>query len=215
MHAHERKTFPLVLPALFGAAGGLLNASLLWFQVPEKIADFKSVIFVCGALHGAALATCGVVGANLALRYPRLRVPIWLVVGYLAGWISWIPAHFLILEKPLIKALVWPLTLEKLSEAAWRPFQYFGLVGLLLAAALSIAPHAVRRSPLGLRGLGIAAGVLGSFWFWAMFEAHARVGYVAALHGTIWGLLVGAAVAWRTNRDTSPPPEVKMPDGRV
>lgn len=195
MNTSERTALSPGLPALLGAAGGFLNALLLWLQVPEKIADFKWVILVCGALHGAALAACGIIGANLALRHPRLRVPIWLVAGYIAGWISWVPAHHFLLEKPLVTALVWPFTLEKLSEAAWRPFQYFGLVGLLLAATLNLAPPALRRSPLALRGIGIAVGILGSFWFWGMFEAHARMGYVAALHGTIWGLLVGAAVA--------------------
>lgn len=36
-------------------------------------------------------------------------------------------------------------------------------------------------------------------------QAHARLGYMAALHGTLWGLLVGAAISWRTGPRTERP----------
>lgn len=195
MGAARQKPIGLVLPALFGATGGFLNGLLLWLQVPEKVVDFKPEILACGALHGAILAACGIAAANVALRHPRLCPLIWLAAGYVAGWLSWVPTHWLVADNPLIKALVWPLTLDKPLEVAWRPLQHFGLVALLLAAALTLAPPALMRRGLAPRGLAIAAGVLGSLWFWGLFQDHARLGYFALLHGTIWGLLVGAGIA--------------------
>lgn len=200
MDTPEHRPFGLVLPALLGAVGGLLNALLLWLQVPEKVVDFKPVILVCGALHGGVLAACGIAAANIALRRARLRLPIWIVAGYLAGWISWIPTHVLIADSPPSKALLWPFMLERPLEAVWRPFQYFGMVGLVLAVVLTIASPGMRRSPLGLRGLAIGSGVLGSLWFWGVFQAHMRMGYLALLHGTLWGLLVGAGLALARER---------------
>lgn len=195
MSAPDRQPFALAVPSLMGAAGGFLNGLLLWLQVPEKVVDFKPEILACGALHGAVLAACGIAAANIALRHPRLCLPVWIAAGYVAGWLSWVPTHWLVADNPLLKALVWPLALDRPLEAAWRPFQYFGLVALLLAAALTLAPTTLGRPALALRGLAIAAGAAGSLWFWGVFQDHARLGYFSLLHGTIWGLLVGAGLA--------------------
>lgn len=191
-----------MLPTLFGALGGFLNALLLLLQIPEKVVDFRPVILGCGAFHGAVLAACAILGANVACRYRRLRWPACLLAGHIGGWISWIPTHHLIADHPLIKSALWPFTIGNALDAAWRPFQYFGLVALLLAAALSLATPSRRRSPWTMRALAIASGILGSFWFWALMRAHISLGYMAALHGTLWGLLVGAAISWRTNPQT-------------
>lgn len=200
MNASRANAFGRVLPVLLGSAGGFFNALLLWLRIPERVGDFEPVILLCGALHGGVLAACGLAGAGLALRHERLRVPVWIATGYAAGWISWIPAHRLILDKPLVEALFWPFTGDVIWEAVWRPFQYFGLVGLFLAAALTVASATLRRSPLGLRALGVASGIVGSLWFWCMFEGHARMGYVAAIHGVIWGMFVGAGLSLGARR---------------
>jgi hypothetical protein len=197
MSSPKNTPYRVALPTLLGGAGGFLNALLLWLQVPEKVAEFKPIILLCGALHGAVLAACGVAAANLALRHARLRPAIWLAAGYVAGWLSWVPAHFFLAKNPLLNALFWPFTLDHPWEAAWRPFQYFGLVGLLLAVALTLAPTGARRSALGMRGLCMVSGVLGSLWFWGVFQTPMRLGYFALIHGAIWGLLVGAGLAWR------------------
>lgn len=184
-----------MLPTLFGGIGGLLNALLLWLQVPEKVADFRMVILPCGAFHGAVLACCAVLAANVARRAGRMKLLAWLAAGYVGGWISWIPSHHLLADHPLIKSLLWPFQIGSATDAAWRPFQYFGLVSLILAATLSLMPSAPRRAALGFRMAGVTAGILGSLWFWSLMESHARWAYLSMVHGSIWGLVVGAAIS--------------------
>lgn len=195
--ASETRTCRLALPTLCGAIGGFLNALLLWLQLPERVGEFKPILLLCGAIHGAVLAACGIAAANLAFRRARLRPLVWLLAGYVAGWASWVPTHVLVADNPLLKSLVWPFTLETRWAAAWLPFQYFGLVASCLAVALAVAPAGMRRSPFGPRALAIASGILGSLWFWCAIQDGMRLAYFAAIHGAIWGLLVGAGLAWR------------------
>jgi hypothetical protein len=106
----------------------------------------------------------------------------------LAGYLSWIPLARWAIDEPWGRSLLWPFQDESWLSVAWAPFAYFGGVSVIYFTLLSVLGH--RRGWLLQTVCGVSAGVLGSAWFWSEFEPW----YFATIHGTIWGLLVGAGV---------------------
>jgi hypothetical protein len=168
-------------------------------QVPEPVHDnpkFGWVVVPAGAIHGAVLVLIPVlVAAALAAWRLTFRVLMTPLVGWLAGYASWIPLHHWVVEETWLDSLSWPWGQSGgWTDAIWVPFPHFGLVAAIYFVAFVAPGLRGRRMPIMVAA--VCAGVLGSLWWWIEFEPW----YFAAIHGSVWGLLVG----WATTRLSRP-----------
>jgi len=174
-----------------GAAGGVVNGWLCFAGIPVPVREslgFDWLVVPGGALHGAILALLPVVVAVVVGRWSlRWRTFVAPAVGWTSGYFSWIPLHHLVFGESMARSLAWPWAGGIGLEAAWKPFAFFGLVSLFWY--LVIATGGLRLSRWQLAMLVACAGAFGSLWFWTEFDQW----YLAGLHGTIWGVLVGWA----------------------
>jgi hypothetical protein len=175
--------------ALAGGLGGLINATLCYVDWPENVplAGFHWHVIPAGLIHGSALAVLPV-GAGLLgrqLKWP-LRWFVALPVGWIVGYVSWIPLGMSIFEQPLSEAVRFDI--ERWNETVVGPIQMFGGVAALLYLGVAHTP----TRPLSGKALivAITAGVLGSLWFWIGDQW-----YFSLLHGAVWGCLVGLALS--------------------
>jgi hypothetical protein len=180
----------LLVVALAGAVGGGINAWLCFVRIPVPVEDdpsFRWVIVPGGALHGAALAAIPLAVAMAVSRRPLwFRLLLLPVVGWTAGYVSWIPLHHWGLDETWGDSLRWAFDNEaSFGSVGSTPFRQFGLVAVIYFLALTL--RGGRRSLAGYLTFGICAGVLGSLWWWIELGPW----YFAPIHGTIWGTLVG------------------------
>jgi hypothetical protein len=178
--------------ALAGGLGGAVNATLCYFEWPTGIsnADFHWHIIPTGFLHGSVLALLAfVAGVNARQLKALKRWALALPVGWLAGYIAWIPLHMSAFDRPASSALMWPIAdTEGWFAVIVSPIAYLGGVAVLLYLWVVERP---RRSVLANVMASSVAGMLGSLWFWIIFETW----YLSLVHGLIWGSLVGLALA--------------------
>lgn len=181
---------------LLGAIGGGANAWLCYAQIPVAVgtssadisngAAFKWHVVPAGAFHGAALALIPALAVFLlrgrTLAANLVAAPL---VGWLSGYLSWIPLGRSAFDWSWGKAVTYSFH-ESAVQALWIPLPYFGLVGLLYFLALQVTfrKHPGRSLVVALV---VASGVLGSLWWWIAWKPW----YFAVLHGTIWGVAVG------------------------
>jgi len=108
------------------------------------------------------------------------------MIGYLSGYVSWVP-----LNASLGFTWDWYKPKIELFYLYW-PFHHFGLVGLGYYFCLNILKR-LTDVRLGVHlAAGVLSGILGSLWWWIFWG----VWYFSLIHGTIWGGLVGLGV-WR------------------
>lgn len=188
---------------MLGGLGGAVNASLCYLKLPvgvgEKV-NFHWHLVSAGAMHGALLAVIAVVCASLAWNAKAaLRWALVPVVGWLAGWISWIPLGFSIkiFERSIADVIFWPFRGEA-REAILGLWQYFGLVSaihyLLLCPLRGLADKRLNAQIAS----GVLSGVLGSLWWWIDIKPW----YFSLVHGAIWGSLAGFGV-WKSQMNQS------------
>lgn len=193
-----------------GAAAGAANAAACWLEWPVPVPDagdvFRWHLVPAGAIHGAILVGLALVAFD-ALRHAsgRLRILAAPMVGWAAGYLSWIPiAASIDTERSALSILGWPF--DGFVGSLVAPWQGFGLVSWAFYWGLIL----LERGPASAwaRGLaGVAAGALGSLWFWIGMEAW----YLSLLHGAVWGLLVAQSAGASRNqpsasdRSTLPP----------
>jgi hypothetical protein len=189
-----RATQTLMRAGLAGAIGGAVNGALCVLGWPVAAADskvtFSWLVILGGCAHGCALALIAVAAAAYGrdLATPR-RWAVSLLVGWIAGYVSWVPLD-ISLGTAVPKALMWPVAeVSPLVAALWLPFLYFGGVAALWYLWLSrrSGEDSVRASMLAASG----AATAGSLYWWISWHPW----YFSPLHGTIWGCLVGFAVA--------------------
>jgi hypothetical protein len=186
--------------AACGGLGGATNALLCYAEIPTAVKDspeFHWHVIPAGAIHGAVLAALafGVALLLSSQTVPR-RLAAGVPVAWLAGFASWIPLNRSAFDEPWPKSLTWTFH-DGLASSLLAPLQYFGFVALLYYAAVTfwlatehrLGPHVA---------LAVAAGTLGSLWWWIVFEPW----YFSPLHGAIWGTFVGLG-AWQTCRAES------------
>ena len=183
----------LAVVAVLGAAGGGINAWLCLARIPVPVhddPDFNWLVVPGGAVHGAIMAivplTAALTLSGWRVGYQVLVAP---VVGWIAGYVSWILLHHWVFDKGWSASLVWPLQIDGWLGVAWAPFPYFGAVSAI--AYVSLTAGGLGRSRARTAALMTFAGVLGSFWWWLEFGPW----YFAAIHGTIWGVLVGWGIS--------------------
>ncbi len=194
----------LGLIGLLGGVGGAINAFLCYAKLPVPVGNFVTFnwhIVPAGAAHGALLALISVaVAARLSKRKPSIRWWALPVVGWVAGWLSYIPLHLSITERfsveSVFRALIWPLGDGKLEILGLLryPFEAFGLVGATYYVFLSFFDQIGRSLRVRHVMWGVISGCLGSLWFWTSYHW-----YFSLLHGTIWGSLVGFGV-WKSQQ---------------
>jgi len=199
----------LGLIGLLGGVGGAINAWLCYANLPVAFGDGKGPagfswhIIPLGCAHGALLALTAV---GLALLFSKgnllVRCAGLPISGWLSGWFSLIPIHLYLAVKEfgvsprrLFAALIWPLNGSHEAAPPWMPFLYFGFVGLAYYFLLNICRQLPAKKLLVHVVMGSASGSLGSLWWWSMWKPW----YFSALHGTIWGSLVGFGV-WKSQR---------------
>ncbi|HPA21506.1 MAG TPA: hypothetical protein PLU30_27445 [Verrucomicrobiae bacterium] len=215
MNGAPKPRFPILLPTLLGGIAGTLNGLMLFIEHIDDTGfgavNFPWSIIPCGTFHGAVLAAFAVVAANLLVGRPRRPAVAPLVIGYLAGGISFIPTGIFFYEWPIPIALTWPMTFGRFAtnplpdclQPVIGPFQVFGLVTLILSAALLWTPRRLWASlPFPLCA-AIVAGVLGSLCFWITYPGFATHLFV---DGTVWGLLVGLGLRWGQQRSPAHAP---------
>lgn len=181
-----RITSSPVLPVACGALAGALNAAACWADWPVAIpdAEFAWHIVPAGAAHGAVLVATALLGRLAMCRAPRaLAWSAGPVLGWLAGYVSWMPI-FLSIDGGG-SPLAWPF--GGWMEALLTPWQAFGFVAWAWYWSLLLPGSGRTRRVLG----GVVAGAIGSAWFWSAMQ----VWYLCLLHGAAWGLLVGQAEA--------------------
>jgi hypothetical protein len=182
----------MLLLALLGGAAGAINAWLCLVQLPVPIKgiDFRWVIVPGGAVHGAVLAIVPVwVGLVVSNCRSVLRILLAAPIGWMAGYLSWIPLDRWAIGESWRNSLLWLSRLDSGPGVIWAPFAYFGLVSALLFL-LRIRVGAV-GGVVRQVSCATVAGVMGSLWFWIDSEPW----YFAPIHGTIWGVLVGLGLA--------------------
>ena len=179
---------------MLGGLGGAINAALCYAKLPVPTGEqgsFEWHVIPAGGAHGALLALIAAgCAAGLWNQRAWIRWAAVPVVGWLAGWLSWIPLHLSIVEGELLKAILWPFSNSK--ELVLGLWQYFGLVSLLCYAGLQWLRRFSPRHRWAPFAVGIGSGCLGSLWWWIEVEPW----YFSLLHGTIWGSLVGFGI-WR------------------
>ncbi|MHC4915542.1 MAG: hypothetical protein ACYTGB_08620 [Planctomycetota bacterium] len=200
----SRRLLPFVWIVLLGGAGGAVNAFLCYAKWPVEVADFDLHIIPCGAGHGAVIALVTVGAAMLLERYRfPLRFAPFAAVGWLSGFLSYLVLNIsLSMTEPM--AFTWRELFESADSLLLWPFMYFGLVGLLYYVALGVCRGLRASARVVHIVLAGGSGVLGSLYWWIMWEHW----YLSPLHGTIWGLLVGYGV-WRSQRPPAGQPEVE------
>ena len=183
----------LGLIGLLGGVGGAINAWLCYAKFPVPIGEDPALSWhaiPAGGVHGSLLAlVC--VGLPVLLENERLLIRLIGVplVGWCAGFISWIPLNASL-------GFGWSHYVERGWDILWWPFPYFGLVGvvyalLVLLAEEFIANHRRIAYPI----ICSVSGVLGSLLWWMGWKPW----WFAVLHGAIWGLLVGFGV-WKSQQ---------------
>lgn len=208
----------LTAPVALAAAAGAANAAACWLEWPVAVPDsgdvFRWHLVPAGALHGAVLAALALVGLRVLRGAPRAaRVLAGPLVGWAAGYLSWIPiAASIGVERSALGILGWPF--GGVEEALLAPLQSFGLVAGLYYWGLLLLERG--PNPAWARRLaGIASGALGSLWFWIGMEAW----YLSLLHGAVWGLLVSQSAGAERNhsraRDRSTLPPLKSTPTRL
>lgn len=149
-----------------------------------------------GALAGAINAT------NLAVGRPPLALGFSPLAGYLVGWFSSLPPMFFLCDG-FLKTLLWPVfcyypefttdPFPSYLQPAIGPLKTFGMVTLILTAALLWSPRSLSRSLPFLLGASLVSAIGGSVWFFIGAPK-----YVLLL-SALWGLLVGIGL-WRAQR---------------
>ena len=198
----------LGLIGLLGGLGGAVNAWLCFAKLPAPIMSavnidgpsvmqFRWPIIPEGAAHGALLAIISVQAAAWFSHVPHvLRWLLLPVLGWIAGWISWMPIMLpggIQDNLNILQIVGWPLTMDYgRFSAFWIPYLYFGLVGLLHTMLLLLWRRRVAAGSLRFLLSGIASGVVGSLWWWISWGRW----YFALIHGAMWGSLVGFGV-WK------------------
>jgi hypothetical protein len=202
---------------LYAGLGGVINGALCYFRIPAAVPSvinpggqtpmgFSWSIIPGGFLHGAALALVpALFAARLRAESPVARWAVVPVAGWVSGWMSWAGMLLamgvegdglgLITSGQIVTdVLCWPF--QRNTFFGWwaDPFMYFGLVGAAMYAAMLAVPPARWRKFRAAAAAGIAAGVLGSLWWWVSF----RRPWFSLLHGAIWGALAGCG-AWRAS----------------
>jgi hypothetical protein len=200
----------LAAPVGLAAVAGAANAAACWLQWPAAVPDsgdvFRWHLVPAGAAHGAVLAALALVGHRV-LRGAPFAVR-WLagpIVGWLAGYLSWIPiAASIGAEHGPLGLVGWPF--DGVQQALLAPFQGFGLVAALYYWSRLLREH--NPGPAWAAQLaGVASGALGSLWFWIEMETW----YLSLLHGAVWGLLASQSAGTSRNhssardRSTLPP----------
>ena len=201
----------LGLIGLLGGLGGAINAGLCYLQLPVPVSttgsffpwlaggthamQFSWGIIPAGMLHGGLLAVVSTGFASWLIRRGRLTqwagVPL---VGWVAGWLSWIPVQLYVsladrgelltrrdsLVAKMIDAVRWPFT-GQAAERLVGPYSFFGFVGLLCYVCW-VPCRQWRSATLGAHVLVTScSGCLGSLWWWS----HWRPWYFSLLHGAI------------------------------
>ena len=178
----------LIGVSLAGAAAGGLNAWLCYAGLPRPVTvhpRFMWHIVPAGVLHGAILAAAACLGALWCrgARWPQ-RLSKAVAVGWLAGYVSWQPLRISI--DATLAWSAWPFN-ESWEWLLASPLAHFGFV----ATIYCLAPSSDRMPGARQLGLTLAAGILGSLWYWTAYEQW----YLSPLHGAIWGTAVGLS-AW-------------------
>jgi hypothetical protein len=186
---------------LAGGAGGAVNAALCYLKLPVPVqestqaATFHWHIIPAGLAHGAILALVAIVAFAAAERRTlMLAVSATPVVAWCASYASWVPLRLSISGDPLLRVLIWPVEEGPHFESTvLGPLSGFGGVAGLLYLFLLLAGRAADRRPVAIVLAGLA-GALGSLWWWVEWETW----YFSVLHGSVWGCLVGLALAWKS-----------------
>ncbi len=188
-----------LIAIMAGGLGGLVNATLCYAKWPvpvyeDRAAEFLWHVIPAGLLHGLMLALVAVLAAMVASRLSIVgRWPLIPVVGWCAGYLSWIPLDISAFGHSLTQALLWPM--ETSWRAVWSPFAYFGIVSALLYSWLIFRPgdSGIWREMLAAS----CAGILGSLWWWISWGPW----YFSVIHGAIWGCLFGAGMSLSAGRN--------------
>lgn len=180
---------------LAGGLGGGANATLCYLRIPVPIHDtavnLQWHVIPAGCAHGALLAL--VAGAAFQWAARRGAAVQWcavILVAWFGGYLAWIPLDLSVTSSSLGQSLTWPAKSQpEITAILWTPVAYFGAVAGLLYASLLLA-RTVDRRWMPLAG-AIAAGTLGSLWWWIQWGPW----YFSLLHGSLWGGLVGLALS--------------------
>lgn len=185
----------LIKIGLWGGLGGAVNALLCYAEIPVPVEDpaatFSWHVIPAGALHGSLLAIISI-GCSIWLGRKRmigqcLCLPI---IGWGAGWLSWIPLQVSAFGDHSLVALLWPFK-DINFDTLWVPYAIFGLVAVGYVFLLVIACQLYAKGMLRHVFVAALAGTLGSLWWWIEFGPW----YFCVIHGTIWGSLVGTALS--------------------
>lgn len=181
----------LVRVALCGAMAGAVNAWLCYAGLPVPViernsSNFEWHVIPAGAVHGGVLAALVFGAAILASTRPiAFRMGAALPLGWLVGYISWIPLSRSALDRSWPESFFWALEDQDWTQV-FAPFAYFGLVAVFYYVWLTARGLKTVHAWENVAG-ACAAGTLGSLWFWLIYEHW----YFCVLHGVIWGVLVG------------------------
>ncbi len=212
----------LGLIGLLGGLGGAINAWLCYRHIPMSPAaakdffEFSWWIIPAGTVHGAILAIVPIAIVGV-VAHQRTLVR-WLTLplaGWLSGWLSYIPlnlyldlfGHIPFHTRPTLDTILptigewiaWPLhNHPHVTEALWRPFCFFGLVGSCYSLGLCVSRRWRVETLFVHLFIGSLSGVLGSLWWWILWS-NGTLWYFSVIHGTIWGSLVGCGV-WISQR---------------
>jgi hypothetical protein len=199
--------------AAAGALGGAINAALCYLQWPVHVGEdamkFSPWIIPAGAGHGALLAALTAAGWQRLSALPAVRRGLGVIaLGWLSGWLSFIPIQWYISSVDVdgaifgassglslgdaLGALIWPIRRVSGPEPLYMPLQFFGFVPVAHGLLSWAAERAGRSGREATLAVWAGAGALGSLWWWIGW----RPWHFSLIHGTIWGLLVGGAV-WR------------------
>jgi len=177
--------------ALAGGLGGLINATLCYVDWPVSVtlASFRWHVIPAGFIRGSTLATLSV-GAGILGRHLKwpLRWFVALPIGWIAGYLSWIPLDMSIFHEWLSEAVRPIGDNDSWNDVVAGPIQLFGGVATLLYLGVAHTPTRPLRGKAVI--VATTAGVLGSLWFWIGDQW-----YFSLLHGAVWGCLVGLALS--------------------
>jgi len=195
--------------ALAGGLGGLINATLCYADWPVSVtpanASFHWHVIPAGFIQGSTLAALSV-GAGILGRHLKwpLRWFVALPIGWIVGYLSWIPLDMSIFDERLSKAVRLIGDTDSWNDVFAGPIQLFGGVATILYLGVAYTPTRPRLGKALI--VGTAAGVLGSLWFWIGDQW-----YFSLLHGTVWGCLVGLALS-KTGSLPDAVPATEHPD---